>query len=110
LAAWEQEGPNVILSPTVSFGLGGNTTPPPNTQAAIGQAPACRDTGGNAIAGSSCVEFNSRGVPVDATGSPDPGGAFYLTDGSVAYGVTVSAGGMIRLWRANAGSNSWSLF
>ncbi len=110
LSVWEPEGSAVSLSPAASFGVAGNTTPPPNTQGAIGQAPACLDAGGSAIAGSSCIEFNSRGVPIDASGSPYAGGAFYLTDGTVAFGVTVSAGGMIRLWRANAGSNAWSLF
>jgi hypothetical protein len=53
--------------------------------------------------------FNSRGIPVDSTGSPIGIDAVYMTDGTAVYGVTVSATGFVRLWRTNSTSTpSWS--
>ena len=53
--------------------------------------------------------FNSRGIPVDATGAPTAVDALYLTDGTAVYGVTVSATSAIVLWRTlPATSPSWS--
>jgi Tfp pilus assembly protein FimT len=95
---------NLSLSDT--FGFGVVSTAPPNTQATIGQSAACLDGSGKAIGGSSCVVFNSRGIPVEAspdmkvpTGAPTGVDAVYVTDGTAVYGVTVSATGLIRLWR-----------
>jgi Tfp pilus assembly protein FimT len=107
--AWIPEGNVRSLSPTVSFGFGSLTAAPPNTQPAIGQAPVCLDAAGVAMAGTACIVFNSRGVPVDGTNAPTAQGAYYVADGSVVYGVTVSTGGMAQLWRTNAGSTSWVL-
>lgn len=108
-AAWIPEGAVRALSSTVSFGFAGITTPPPNTQPAIAQAPPCLDVAGVAIAGTACIVFNSRGVPVDATNAPTATGAYYIGDGSVVYGVTVSTGGMVQLWRSNLVGANWSL-
>jgi hypothetical protein len=48
-------------------------------------------------------------VPVDATGAPIVD-ALYLTDASAVYGVTVSASGMVRMWRTPPRSTpSWVL-
>jgi prepilin-type N-terminal cleavage/methylation domain-containing protein len=92
------------LSSTVSFGYGGVATPPLNTQGTIGQAPACLDNGGNAVSNTSCILFNSRGLPVDTTGGPTGAYAVYITDSSAVYGVTVAATGFIRTWQ----TASWS--
>jgi prepilin-type N-terminal cleavage/methylation domain-containing protein len=105
---WLTEGSAVTLSRGVSFGAAGLATPPPNTQAAIGFSPACRSNDGTAIAGTSCVVFNSRGIPVDQAGAPVGGGAFYLTDGSLVYGTTVTATPLIRLWRSPVGRVLWT--
>jgi hypothetical protein len=104
---WTTEDATLPLSRGVSFGFGGLATPPPNTQAAIGFAPQCRDKDGAAIGGTSCIVFNSRGIPVDAAGAPVGGGAFYVTDGSLVYGTTVTATPLIRLWRSPAARVAW---
>ena len=54
--------------------------------------------------------FNSRGVPIDASGAPIGTNAFYVTDGSAVYAVTVAATGMLRSWRTlPVATPSWSL-
>jgi prepilin-type N-terminal cleavage/methylation domain-containing protein len=98
-AHWTTEGGWTYLSTNVSFGFGVVTAPPPNTQAAIGQAPQCLTDAGIAIGNTACFIFNSRGVPIDTTSSPTANDAVYLTDGTAVYGVTAVATGMIRLWR-----------
>lgn len=106
---WVTEGVIQSLSSTVSFGFGGLSTPPPNTQAAIGQAPPCLDAVGQPVTGTACIIFNSRGVPVDTANAPTAAGAFYVNDGRTFYGVTTTAGGMIQLWQANLSNTTWSL-
>ncbi len=104
--------PFTTLSSTVSFGYGPVTTPPPNTQTTIGHAGTCMTTAvvPVAIANSACIIFNSRGLPVDATGGPTGDEAIYVTDSTAVYGVTVAATGFVRLWRTNYTSTpSWSL-
>ena len=105
---WTAEGGNSNLSSGVSFGYAGLASAPPNTQATIAQAPQCQTNAGGNIANTSCVIFNSRGIPVDSTGSPTALDAFYVTDGSAIYGVTISATGMVKTWRANSQySTAW---
>jgi hypothetical protein len=99
---WVTEGPTTTLSTGVSFGFGVVGTPPPNTQAAIGQAALCRDNLGATIAGTACVIFNSRGVPVDQAGAPTGTSAFYLTNGDAVYAATVSVTGLGHFWRTPA--------
>lgn len=99
---WVSEGGTTTLSPSVTFGSSSVSTPPPNTQATLAQAPACRDNAGADIAGTSCIVYNSRGLPVDATGAPTGIASFYLTDGVSVYAATVSATGMMRFWRTPA--------
>ena len=107
---WVNEGGTITLSSGVNFGFSSVTTAPPNTQATIAQAPVCKDNAGADIAGSSCIVFNSRGLPVDSTGSPTGLGAFYLTDSQAVYAVTVSATGMLRFWRSvTNGTSGWAL-
>ena len=109
-SSWINEGGSTALSSGVSFGFGVVTTPPPSTQATIGQAPQCTTDLGAAIANTACVMFNSRGVPIDSTFAPTAVDALYLTDGTAVYGVTIAATGMIRTWRtAPEASPSWVL-
>jgi prepilin-type N-terminal cleavage/methylation domain-containing protein len=99
-STWTADGGTTSLSQNVTFGFGVVGTPPAFTQGAIGQAPACKNNAGTAdIASTACVVFNSRGVPIDATGAPTAVDAVYITDGNAVYGITVSATGMIRTWR-----------
>ena len=106
---WVIEGIVKQLSPRVSFGWSGIAAPPPNTQPVIGQAPPCLDNAAQPIAGTACIVFNSRGVPVDATNAPTPLDALYVGDGATVFAITVSTGGMVQLWRANIGSGTWAL-
>jgi len=89
-----------LLSNGVAFTFGAVGTPPPNTQAVVAQAPLCLDKDGNAIAGTACVVFNSRGIPVDNTGTPTNNDALYVTDGTKVGAVTLSAAGLVTVWRA----------
>lgn len=97
---WAPENSYGGLNAGNTFALAGVGTPPPNTQSSIGQSPACLDDDGQAIDDTACVLFNSRGVPIDAAGTPTGAGALYVTDGAALYGVTVSASGLTRVWRA----------
>jgi Tfp pilus assembly protein FimT len=108
---WTAEGGQTYLSTNVTFGFGSVATAPPNTQTTIAQSGACLDNTGTAIANTSCVVFNSRGVPIDSTNGSSLGtNAVYLTDGGSVYGVTVSATGMVRMWQTRALSTpTWNL-
>jgi Tfp pilus assembly protein FimT len=96
------------LSKGDSFGFGTHITAGPTPgQATIAQATPCLDNGGAAIGNTACILFNSRGIPIDSTGSPVATGAFYLTNGTVVNGVTVSATGSIQPWTTPAASANW---
>ena len=104
---WVTEGGTMTLSTNVTFSFGVVGTAPPFSQAAIVQASECVTDAGAAIANSACILFNSRGIPVDpagappAVGSPTGNDAVYLTDGTAVFGVTISATGLIKLWRSS---------
>lgn len=109
-AHWTIEGGSTYLSSGVSFSYGVVSTPPPFTQTTISQAPLCTTDAGVTIAGTACVMFNSRGVPVDSTGAPTSSDAIYVTDGTAIYAITVAATGMVRSWRTQPTSTpSWVL-
>ncbi|HMD37131.1 MAG TPA: prepilin-type N-terminal cleavage/methylation domain-containing protein [Vicinamibacterales bacterium] len=104
--AWKTEGGLTYLSSNVVFGYGAVGTAPPSSQGTIGMGcttgtctQQCTADDGTFVSGTACVMFNSRGVPVDNTFAPTASDAFYVTDGSAVYGITVSATGMIRSWR-----------
>jgi prepilin-type N-terminal cleavage/methylation domain-containing protein len=112
VGCWVNETGTTTLSSTVSFAYGPVTAPPANTQTTIGQAPACMTAAATpvAVANTACIIFNSRGLPVDATGGPTGDDAVYVTDSTAVFGVTVAATGFVRLWRTNYTSTpSWSL-
>jgi type II secretory pathway pseudopilin PulG len=106
--AWLAEGGVVSTSRGVVFGFGALTAPPPTTQPGIAQSPPCTDNGGNAIANTACIVFNSRGVPVDGAGAPTNGSALYVTDGTGVYAATVTAGPLVRLWWSPASAAAWT--
>ncbi|HVZ20166.1 MAG TPA: prepilin-type N-terminal cleavage/methylation domain-containing protein [Vicinamibacterales bacterium] len=110
--SWTTDGGSTNLSSTVSFGYGTVSTPPANTQTTIGQADLCYNTASTpvTVANTACVIFNSRGIPVDHSGSPTGGDAIYVNDGTFVYGITIAATGFIRTWRTNYTSTpTWSL-
>jgi prepilin-type N-terminal cleavage/methylation domain-containing protein len=107
---WITEGGTTYLATQDRFSFSLVSVPPPNTQTAIGQAVACTDDAGAAITGTACVMFSSRGLPIDAAGAPTAANAYYLTDNTAVYGITIAATGMIRTWRTPATTTpSWSL-
>jgi prepilin-type N-terminal cleavage/methylation domain-containing protein len=116
--AWTTEGGTERLPRGVWFGFATVASPPPDTQGSIAQASACLSDGATWAAingwpyappagGTACVQFNSRGIPVDATGAPTGAGAIYLTDGRTVYGTTVSATGMAQLWLTPTLATAW---
>ena len=113
---WVTESGTRTLSMNVTFGFGVVGTAPPFSQAAIVQASECVTDLGAAMGNTACILFNSRGIPVDPAGAPPAVGAptgndaFYLTDGTAVYGVTLSATGLIKLWRTYpTATPSWVL-
>ena len=108
---WVDDSGTTPLADGVSFGFTGITQAPPNTQAAIGQSPACTNDAGADIANTVCITFNSRGMPV--TNVLPPGGAvtgnsgLYIMDGSAVYGTTVSMTPLIKSWWSPARNNAW---
>lgn len=102
-------GSSFALSQGVRFGFGGLTAGPTPGQAAIAQAGACLDNTGGAVGGNTaCIVFNSRGVPISpATLAPIATGAFYVTNGTVVDGVTVSATGSIQAWASPPSTATW---
>lgn len=115
-ATWTTEGGGAtLLSSTVSVSHGPVATPPPETQTTIGQASPCMTMTGSPpvavpVANTACIIFNSRGIPVDSTGSPTGNEAVYLTDGTSVYGITLAATGFIRTWQTNYTSTpTWTL-
>src|SRR5258708_3312652 len=99
------------LSTGVTFGFGAMAAPPPNTQLALAQAPKCLiGYGGGpalgAIEGTACIEFNSRGIAIDAAGAPNGNGALYVNNGNMVYGVTMAAAGPPLNWSGQDQANS----
>lgn len=105
--AWTTEDGVTYTSSGVTVGFGTLDTPPPNTQVAIAMSPQCRDDEGNDIGNTSCVVFNSRGIPIDAIGAPAGGNAIYITDGTGVYAATVTATPLVRKWWSPARTAVW---
>jgi hypothetical protein len=91
----------------VRFGFGTLSDPPPGTQATIALSPLCTDDAGADLANTSCIIFNSRGIPIDSAGAPTGGNGLYLTDGTGVYAVTITATPLIRFWWSPAHTAAW---
>ena len=102
-------GSSFVLAQGDTFGFAGLTAGPTPGQATIAQAATCRDNANAAVGGTTaCILFNSRGVPIDAlTLNPSPTGAFYVTNGAVVEGVTISATGSIQSWLSPVSAANW---
>ena len=107
-------GPVVQLAQGDAYGFGGLTTGPTPGQATIAQAANCypgaasAPDGGSTINNTACIEFNSRGLPVDNNGAPLATGALYVTNGNVIEGVTASVTGSIQTWQCPQGKTTWA--
>jgi hypothetical protein len=105
---YQAEGGLFQLSGGNAYGFG-EVPVPAGTQAAIGQADACTDAGGNPMPQTACISFNSRGISVDSSGAVTSNAAIYLTDGSGGYfSVTASPSGRLSTWRYQA--PSWETY
>jgi Tfp pilus assembly protein FimT len=111
-STWSAEAETTTLSQNDAFGFGIATTPPANTQGTIGQSSQCLNNAGTAMSGTACVVFNSRGLPVDSSGTPIATNAIYIKDNvNTVYAITIAATGLPKLWRAQpvAASPTWVL-
>ena len=107
--AWVNDGAPMRTSNGVSFGFGTLGTPPPNTQVNIAMSPPCTNglTAGGVIANSSCVTFNSRGLPINAAGVLYARHALYLRSTIGVFATTVTSTPLIRFWSSPNGNASW---
>jgi len=101
---WIADGGTTWLPQNVSFGFAPVGAPPQDTQNPFGHAPPCLNNNVPAqpIGNTSCVVFNSRGIPIDDIGGPTTADAVYITDGTSVLAVTVSATGLIGVWNTPA--------
>jgi prepilin-type N-terminal cleavage/methylation domain-containing protein len=109
--AWLVEGGTERFFRGVQFGAGGMSDPPPNTQVALAQSPACRvgvAPGSATIGNTACIVFNSRGLPINGDGELFGGHALYMTDGNAVFATTITATPRIRLWWKPIGASAWS--
>lgn len=88
---WASDGPQLRLSPGISFGYG--------TISAAAQPQS-------SISQTTQVIFNSRGYPVDSGGAATGNNAIYLTDGQSYRAITAYADGKIAIWRYE--SSGWT--
>lgn len=103
-------GTVINLSQGDTFGYGSLSSGPTPGQSTIGQSAQCLDNSGTTIANTACIVFNSRGVPINAsTLAPVSSDAIYLGNGTLVYGVTVSAPALIQTWSTAGGASpTWS--
>ena len=106
--AWQAVGGSSPLGTRNTFSSGAITVPPPNSQVAIGQPTACLTAAGAAIGNTSCVLFNSRGVPIDTTGVPTATAVIYLGGPTAVYGVVIGTTSQLAMWRISPGGTTWS--
>lgn len=88
---WASDGPQLKLSPGISFSYG-----------SISAAAQPQSS----LAQTSPVIFNSRGYPVDSGGAATSNNAIYVTDGQSYRAITVYADGKIAIWRYQ--SSGWT--
>ena len=105
--AWVTDTGEQYLSREVTFSNGGVTGPPPY-QDTVNFSDACLDDAGSAINGTACVLFNSRGLPIDGSGTIEEEHAVYVTNGIGVYAVTVMPTGQVRFYWAAANGEGWT--
>jgi prepilin-type N-terminal cleavage/methylation domain-containing protein len=107
--SWDNDNGVTTLPFGVSFGFAKLAEPPKDTQPKIDFAQVCKETDKDSadVANTSCIMFNSRGIPIDPNGSPVGANAFYLTDGTGVRGITVTMTPLIRNWWSPADQAGW---
>jgi len=106
-ASWLAVGGTSPVGNKNSFTSGTITAAPPNSQAVFGQPTACLSNAGAAINNTSCIIFNSRGVPIDSTGAPTPAAVIYMSGPTAVYGVVVGSTSQLAMWRISPGGGTW---
>jgi prepilin-type N-terminal cleavage/methylation domain-containing protein len=96
-ACWQTEGDSNACTQTTSpvnslsngdtFGFGSITTGPTAATSSIAQAPACTSgvagpSPGTTTANTACIEFNSRGYPLNSSNTIVASDAIYVTNNS----------------------------
>lgn len=105
---WQPEGGLQRLSHGGRFDAGPVTTPPPDSQAVFGPPASCLNDEGAPIAGTSCITFNSRGLPIAADGSPVTTQVIYMRGPTGVFAVVIGATGRLQVWRTTLSSGgSW---
>jgi Tfp pilus assembly protein FimT len=106
--AWQAVGGDSPLGANTTFSSGAITVPPPNSQVAVAQPTACLTAAGAAIGNTSCVIFNSRGVPIDSTGVPTATAVIYLSGPTAVYGVVIGTTSQLAMWRISPTGATWN--
>ena len=107
---WVADGGDAFLPANVTFKFNPVGSAPTNTQPVIGHAPPCLDNNSPpaAIANTSCIVFNSRGIPINDNGAPTTADAVYISDGSAVLGNLLNVDGGVEICeRAERGDSAW---
>jgi len=104
---WSNDAAVTTLPSGIDYGWGELDEPPPNAQDELAFAAACTDEDDEPIDKTACINFNSRGIPIDSDGAPIGGNAIYVTDGTGVRGITVTTTPLIRNWWSSAGNPGW---
>ena len=107
-STWDAVSGTQPLGNLVTFSSGAITVPPPNSQLAVAQTVPCLTPGGTTIANTSCVIFNSRGVPIDSTGAPTVAAVIYLNGPTAVFAVVVSSTSQLAMWRISPAGTTWT--
>jgi prepilin-type N-terminal cleavage/methylation domain-containing protein len=105
---WVAEDGRQQLSQGGQFNAGPVIAPPPDSQAALAQPAACLADDDTAIAASSCVIFNSRGLPVSSAGGPTTTQVLYMRGPTGVFAIVIGATGQMEMWRTTlSASGTW---
>jgi len=107
----QSTSPITALATGDTFGFGTISAGPTTATSTIAQAGSCKPgvagaSAGTAIANTACIEFNSRGFPVDTSNAIVANDAIYLgTNSTDYYAVAVTISGQPAAYRY--GGSSW---
>lgn len=107
-SSWQAVSGTSPLGTSNTFSNGAIAVPPPNSQLAVAQPAPCLTDAGVQMTGTSCVIFNSRGVPIGTTGAPTPAAVIYLSGPTAVYGIVISSTSQLALWRVSPGGGAWA--
>jgi prepilin-type N-terminal cleavage/methylation domain-containing protein len=102
---WIIDGGTHQLSYRDQFGTGPVSTAPPNSQSVVAQPSPCLAADDTPIAGTACVIFNSRGLPVSSTGAPMTTQVLYMRGPTGVFAIVLGATGQLQVWRTTLTSN-----